>query len=158
MSSLADSAIVAMAFCLSVVLSGQTPAISLIQGDSLQNKVRFTFKRGADGKTADGADLSVVTYESSDGITVTAITQTYSTKRQAERALQKKLKGATKILNRAPKIARTGQRVGTRIVARFPVGDRYPPRATIFWTDGSELHYVGSVSMKHTQEFEKTFY
>ena len=95
---------------------------------------------------------------SSDGIVVSAITETYSSKEQAERSLQKKLRGATKILGRAPKIAHTGERVGTRIVARYSPGDRYPPRATVLWTDGLELHYVGSVSLKHVLEFEKTFY
>lgn len=148
----------AAVFCLMVVMSGHAFADLVFQTNRFQSDMRFTFKSGADGKTSDGADLSVVTYESSDGIAVSAITETYSSKAKAERALERKLRGATRILSRNAKIASNGQRVGTRVVARFPPGDRYPPRATIFWTDRSELHYVGAVSLKHVQEFEKRFY
>lgn len=150
-------AIVIAALYMAATLGNQTSAMSVVPPKWFQDNMRFTFKSGANGKTSDGADFSAVTYESSDGIIVTAITETYASGRQAERALQKKLRRATRTLSRGPKIASTGKRVGTRIVARFPPSDQYLPSATILWTDGSELHYVGSSSLKHVQELEKTF-
>lgn len=153
-----------IAFCLSSTVSLQAFAISLplairlSKAINLQNDLRFIFKSGANGKTADGADFSAVSYESSDGIVVSAITETYTSKAKAERALQKRLRGASRILSRVPKISSTGKRVGIRVVVRFPFEDQYRSTAMIFWTDGPELHSIGAASLKHVREFEKTFY
>src|SRR5712691_4164152 len=65
---------------------------------ALQNEPRFKFKSGTNGKTADGAEFSTVTYESSDGIVISAVTETFTTKVKAQRALRKRLRGASRIL------------------------------------------------------------
>lgn len=123
---------------------------------ALQTEPRFKFKSGTNGKTADGAEFSTVTYESSDGIAISAITETYSTEVKAQRALRKRLKGASRILGRAPKLA--GGRVYPRVVARFMREDSYRSPVMIFWIDGRELHSIGADSVQHAREFEKAFY
>ena len=162
MSSFKYVALMIMVFSLSFSVTKSPFATQLpmfLPHANLQrSNLIFTFKSGADGKTSDGADFSAVSYESSDGIVVSAITETYTIKGKAERALQKRLRGASRILSRVPKISSTGKQVGTRIVVLFPHEDQYRSKAMIFWTDGSELHSIGAASLRHVREFEKTFY
>jgi hypothetical protein len=128
------------------------------QASPSQTHSAYTFKAGANGRTADGADFSLVAYTGPDGIVVAARTETYTTRPQAEKALQRQLKRAIKITSRTPRLDSSGQRVGTRIVARFSRAEQYIYPATIFWTDGTVLHSIGSVSLRGAIEFEKKFY
>ena len=125
---------------------------------AVQNDLSFKYKSGANGKGEDGADFSTAIYQSSDGVVISAITETYKTKAKAERALQKRLSGASRILSRTPKTAASGERVGTRVVVRFRREDSYRSLVMIFWTDGADLHSIGARSLHHVEEFEKQFY
>jgi hypothetical protein len=160
MKLLLSAAIVASTF-LAAPENGQ---VSVFLADSLgksrltrpQSEVCFTFRSGANGTTSDGVPFSATTYDSDD-IVITAMTEEYPNKRRAELALKKKLKMASKTEKRTPKLDHNGHRVGTRILATFPSKGKLASRFIVFWTEGSELHSIGSISLRHVLEFEKTF-
>jgi hypothetical protein len=160
MMSLLPVAIVASTF-LATLANGQNwilraDSLGKAQSNRAQSEVRFTFRSGANGTTSKGVPFSMVTYDS-DGIVITAMTEKYPNKRRAELALTKKLKTASKTEERTPKLDHNGHRVGTRILATFPHNGDLTSRSVVFWTEGSELHSIGSVSLRHVLEFEKAF-
>ena len=122
-----------------------------------QTQISFTFRSGADGTTTDGASFSAVSYVASDGVVVTSMSEEYPSKRRAELALKKKLRKAIKIDQRGAKFDRNGKRIGTRVQATYSPDDKFNSPATIIWTEGSQLHSIGSVSLRHVLEFEKQF-
>ena len=93
----ARQAVFAAAICIAVSVwaQGTTRPVEFCQYKIflIQNEQRFRFKSGTNGKAADGADFSTVTYESSDGIVISAITETYASKVKAQRALKRGLGG-----------------------------------------------------------------
>lgn len=104
-----------------------------------------------------GIPLSIHWWRSSDGVPVTSYIESHRSPQNAERAMQKKVQEATKLISRGAKLNRSGNRVGERAVVRLPLGDGRHHGAAILWTDGSEFHHLESPSLKHVLAFEKSF-
>jgi hypothetical protein len=103
-----------------------------------------------------------VCYESSDGVLVTVIAQTYKSTAEAKEWLQLSLKNASEnageIVERAPKLNAKGRRIGERVVVRHAFAP--PERESVYsieWTHGANLDIVYSPSLNHALEFEKAF-
>jgi hypothetical protein len=120
--------------------------------------ITFTETIGGKGTTRDGAPYSTHVYKSSDGIVVSVIRENQDSASKAGKALQRKIKQANKILEESPKLDEKGQRIGKRVVAMFAPDDSLNKQASVIWTDGQQLYYIKSSSLKHALEFEKQFY
>lgn len=110
------------------------------------------------GTTKDGAPFSSQLYQSSDGVGLTVTRENRDTADRANKELQRKLKGATRIIERGSKLDEKGQRVGERVVAMFALDDSQKEQASVLWTSGRQFYYIESLSLKHALEFEKQFY
>ncbi len=118
----------------------------------------FTDKMGGKGMTRDGAPFSSHVYESSDGVELSVTRENRDSSPKADKALQRKLKKAIRIIERGSKLDEKGQRVGERVVAMLALDDSQKEQASVLWTNGQQLYYIESLSLKHALEFEKQFY
>jgi hypothetical protein len=103
-----------------------------------------------------------VCYESSDGVMVTLIQETYKSSAEAKEWLQLSLKNAInnggEVFERAPVLNARGQRVGERIVIRHGIGAQGgKPIYSIEWTNGVKNDEVYSASLQQAIEFEKAY-
>jgi len=103
-----------------------------------------------------------VCYESSDGVLVVVVEETYNSPTEASEWLQLSLKNATnhaaEITERAPVLNARGQRVGERVVVQY--ASKLPESeggASVEWTKGMKYDTVYSPSLYHAVEFEKAF-
>ena len=120
----------------------------------------FEFKdiQGGRGKTEDGIPFSYHLYKSCDGVGVSTTVENRSSVFSALKALQRKVKTASKIIERGPKLDDKGQRTGERVVAMFASNGSEKERAAVLWTEGSDFHYLESSSLRHLIAFEKKYY
>lgn len=121
-------------------------------------EITFADKLGAKGTTKDGAPFSTHVYESSDGVVVSIMRENRDSPTKADRALQKRLKRAIRIIERGSTLDEKGQRVGERVVAMFALDNSQKEQASVLWTNGQQLYYIESLSLKHALEFERQFY
>jgi hypothetical protein len=70
----------------------------------------------------------------------------------------KKIKRATKIIERGFKRNRSGKTVGERIVFYLLDKARSLRYANVLWLDGEDLHIVESSSLEHALDFERQFH
>jgi hypothetical protein len=62
--------------------------------------------------------------------------------------------GATRAVERAPKLDNKGKAIGRRVVVRRP-SDAEPDAASIFWTEHTRLFTIRAPSLKYALEFEE---
>ena len=139
------------------------PEVMKSEGISLKQTpenqaITFADKLGAKGTTKDGAPFSTHVYESSDGVVVSMMRENRDSPPKADKALQRKLKKAIRIIERGSKLDEEGRRVGERVVAMFALDNSQKEQASVLWTNGQQLYYIESLSLKHALEFEKQFY
>lgn len=126
----------------------------------LQTKDQFQFKdeNGGKGITKDGNVFSFHTYSSNDGVKLLTYIETLASVELAKRALDEKLKEASSVVSRGPKLEKSGKRIGERVVLTIERKTQGEAESQSFvcWTTGSSLHWIQSKSLKHALAFEKT--
>lgn len=127
-------------------------------GQSMQD-TRMSFKNllSGSGKTKDGSSFSFSVSEASDGIKVSARTEKRRSVSRAKAVLKRTLRG-TEIRERGPKLNDGGKKVGERVLARLTSNGRDKIRYVVLWTEGSDFHYLESVSLPHILAFEREYY
>ena len=125
----------------------------------LQTKDQFQFKdeNGGKGIAKDGNHFSFHSYTSNDGVKLLTYIETCSSAQRAKRALDEKIKEASSISLRGPKLDKNGKHIGERVVLTVEKtrGEKQS-ESFICWTVGSELHWIQSLSLEHALAFEKT--
>ncbi|MFN2533006.1 MAG: hypothetical protein ABR555_17105 [Pyrinomonadaceae bacterium] len=130
---------------------------SYLQEPAIQ-PLEFKDFQGGRGKTADGIPFSYHLYKSSDGVGVTTTVENHRSPASAQKALQRKIRTAIKMIERGPKLKNKAERIGERAVLTFALPDFHKEQAAVLWTNGQRLYYIESLSLKHALEFEKQFY
>lgn len=120
--------------------------------------LRFNEVSSKKGATKDGAPFAAQLYQSSDGTELIVTRENRDSASRANKELQKKLKAAITIIERGPKLNEKEQRVGERVVVTFAPDRSQEEKALVLWTNGNQLYYIESLSLKHALEFEKQFY
>lgn len=110
------------------------------------------------GNTREGVPFSARLFQSSDGIDVSVWRENHNSAPRANKELRRKLKRAATIIERGPKLGQKGQRIGERVIVTFAPAGSQKEHSSVLWTNGSQLYYVESPSLKHALEVEKKFY
>lgn len=119
---------------------------------------QFKDELGGSGIMTNGRRFSFHLYKSFDGIAVSTRVEHYRSTARARRELKRKVNKAQRVVERGYKIDKNGVRVGSRVAAIFAARTGVEAQATVFWTSGSDLHYIESTSLACVLSFEKTFY
>jgi hypothetical protein len=123
-----------------------------------KDQLQFKDENGGKGITKDGNVFSFHTYSSNDGVKLLTYIEACSSGLNAKRALDQKIKEASSISARGPKLGKDGEPIGERVVLTVEKKAQGEPQSESFicWTVGSELHWIQSRSLKHALAFEKT--
>ena len=125
--------------------------------DSQEAEMTFKSMGAGSGKTEDGSEYSFAWMESSDGVVVSARTERRRSAARARGVLKRTLRGA-EIVERSRKMDKRARQVGQRVVARLPSKGQNRIRYLVLWTEGSDFHYLESVSLPHILALEKQYY
>jgi hypothetical protein len=123
-----------------------------------KDQLQFKDENGGKGITKDGNLFSFHTYTSNDGVKLLTYIETCSSGLNAKRALDQKIKEASSIRARGPKLGKDGKPIGERVVLTVEKKAQGGAQSESFicWTAGSELHWIQSQSLKYALAFEKT--
>ncbi len=127
-------------------------------GPQAKDQLQFKDENGGKGVTKDGNVFSFHTYSSNDGVKLLTYIERCSSGLNAKKALDQKIKEASSIRARGPKLGKDGKPIGERVVltAENKAQGEAQSESFICWTVGSELHWIQSRSLKHALAFEKT--
>jgi hypothetical protein len=128
-------------------------------GPQAKGQLQFKDENGGKGITKDDGNLfSFHTYTSNDGVKLLTYIETCSSGLNAMKALDQKIKQASSIGARGPKLGRDGKPIGERVVLTVEkkAQGEVQSESFICWTTGSKLHWIQSQSLKHALAFEKT--
>lgn len=123
-----------------------------------RQKVQFNPVQFSSGRKANGAHFSAGIYDSTDGVGVKSTVEVYYSAARSKHELTRRIKAATKIIERGNKIMQNGKVVGKRVVLISPGGTRDTPYVAVLWVDREDLHVIESISLQHVLEFERSFY
>jgi hypothetical protein len=128
--------------------------------DANSDRASLDFKEVMVGEqmTQDGTKRPFHTWKASDGVSVTSFTQEFRSHAQANHSFSKRLKQASQVIEKKPKVDKAGHQVGQRAVVTFSYPGKKEQFSGIIWTEGSIFHDVESVSPDHAILFEKEFY
>jgi hypothetical protein len=109
------------------------------------------------GHACGGSYNSYITgYEAPDGVKISKSGAQFQSPSQAKRELRERLKHAISILERGPKYDNKGRKVGERVLALFNSKEGGKRAVVVLWTDKKDMYEVGSLSLSHALEFERT--
>jgi hypothetical protein len=95
-------------------------------------------------------------YVSSDGDILSESGNGFSSPALANRELQKWIKKAEKIIERAPKFDSSGKKIGERVIAVYPPNANGTKWVSIIWTDKTSIGSINAHSLQLALEFERT--
>ena len=142
--------------CALVSLSCSSPSIAGAGQQSESPHFKFTWE-GSGRTMEDGAPASFSRYKSDDGFTVMRVVESYKSDHEATAALDRLIKGASNILQRAQK-EKPGGLPGTRVELLFDRSGQGASKTVIAWTEGSRVFQLRSASRPHVEDFEKQDY
>jgi hypothetical protein len=125
---------------------------------SQQNEINFKEILEGERITRDGQRFPFHSWRSSDGITVTSSTQEFSTAARAHSAYSGRVRDASRVIRTGPRTSEDEHIVGERSVVTFVAQGSGREVYGVLWTDGSTLHDVESISLRHALAFEGKFY
>ncbi len=128
------------------------------EADSKQSDLDFKETSMGEAVTAEGFHYPFHDWKSNDGVAVTSAILTYNSSGQAREAFLKRLTESSKVIERSPRIGKSGRKRGERAIATFSYPGRKEEFSGILWTDGREFHDVESLSLRHALAFEQKFY
>jgi hypothetical protein len=127
--------------------------------DESARKTKLEFRRVAAGEieTPYGVRLGFTNFRASDGVGLQLLYLAEGGKDQAALAFENELVRATKVIQRTLKNDKAGNVTGERALVLMP-GRKptAPPFHAIIWTEGEGFYEIGSSSLKHILESEKT--
>lgn len=126
-----------------------------LQSKDQKEEIVFKQRSGGSGKTKDGSRFSFTEWESPDGVWLDLRVEQRGSPPRARAALVAALRGKS-VLERAPKLDGRGRNVGERVVAKYYWKEGKKYQSIIAWTDGSDVNYLESSSLKHILAFEKS--
>ena len=117
----------------------------------------ITFRNTAifDGRTGDGERFADFAYKSSDCVLLSHRTTFFKTAARARKELEKEIKNAARIIERAPLMNDAGQQIGERVLVEFKTGEENKFATEAIWNENSELHSVASRSAERLLQFEE---
>lgn len=137
--------------------SPQSEMMNSCPQDSIERNLEFKELLSGRGKTEDGASFSFHLYEASDGVAVSTRSEKRGSLTRANKELQRQIKKAIKILERGPKLDKSGKQVGERAVLMIASKGPHKDQAVVLWTNGSQFYYIESSSLRHVLELEKRY-
>jgi len=117
--------------------------------------MKFTPVSSYSGRRGNGAEFSAEDYSSTDGVSVIMTVETYTSVSRAKEALRKRIREASRIVERSPKVDGDGTILGERVVLSFAPGIHHRAYATILWLEQEDLHEIESTSLRAALEFER---
>jgi hypothetical protein len=123
-------------------------------------KTKLEFRRVVAGEieTPYGVRLGFTNFGASDGVGLQLLYLTEDGKDQAALAFENELVRATKIVQRTLKKDKTGIVTGERALVLMPGRKPTdPPSHAVIWTEGEGFYEIGSSSLKHILELEKSY-
>jgi hypothetical protein len=103
---------------------------------------------------ASGERGGGVGYKSSDGVELFKTSRGFDSTCQAADELNALLKRAERVIERAPKLDKSGRVVGERVVAVFHLDEPFWQGAAVIWTDEKLLSCIESSSLRHVLKLE----
>lgn len=120
----------------------------------IQPSITFQYIGVMSVRTLDRGCIEMREYESNDGVKIYTSTDEYESPAQANKELQRMLRGDVKVIERNPLQDGYGKQIGERVVAiRFYDGDDRV-YSFIARQEGINLHYIGSPLLSRALEFE----
>lgn len=118
-----------------------------------------TYEMGITGRgiPKNGASTAFSDWHTSDGMSFYRWSEYYDSPERANRALQKVLKKAGKIIKRESLFDAAGLKIGEKVIATFPPKNPKYGAATLLWTYGSTFRYVSGSSLENILAYEKDF-
>jgi hypothetical protein len=108
------------------------------------------------GRVTDGGGAySISSYKSSYFVNLSFAHAAYASTEKANEVFNQGLGEAARVIEVGPKLNSNGSPVGRRAVAIFFEPELNGYCASVFWTDGRDLHTIYSTSFLHAVEFEK---
>jgi hypothetical protein len=126
------------------------------RSNSQEAEITFKSMGAGGGQTEDGSEYEFAWLKSSDGVVISARTEKRRSVARARAVLRRTLRGA-EIVEWSTKINKRGRTVGQRVIARVRVQDQRDARYIVLWTDGSDFHYLDSLSLRHLLLYEKMY-
>jgi hypothetical protein len=121
-------------------------------------KVEFKAVTFYSGRKANGADFSAGIYDSTDGVGVSSTVEVYYSAAGAKREMKRRIKTASRIIERGNKENQKGKLIGERVVLISAGNTRDIAYVTVLWVDREDLHVIESASLQHALDFERSFY
>ncbi len=109
------------------------------------------------GFVKDGS-FSFGDYKSEDGVVVERRVESYRSGARAREEMERRIRKASKVIERGAKRERQGRQKAERAVLMFGGSRSGSPQAVVLWTHGSKLYVLESSSLKHVLAFEKQVY
>jgi hypothetical protein len=143
-----------------MLLALLTSAVFLWTGGDLKPAYKFKDEMGGSGTTEDGHEFSFHTYKSQDEVWLLTYIEMCPSPELAKKTMDEKVKEASSIIARGPRLDRNGEYLGERVVLTVvkKTQGEAQTESLICWTIGSGLHCIQSRSLKHALAFEKTLY
>ena len=118
--------------------------------------IRFQAESLACGRIIDGGGgFSATSYTSSYAVPLSFAHFDYSSPEKANAAFDEYVREAVRVIETTPNPNKLGVVVGRRAVTIWYNPETNKSIASVFWTSGSTLHSIGSLSLLHAIEFEK---
>ena len=111
----------------------------------------------ASGFMQDGS-FSFGDYKSEDGVLVERRVESYRSDARAREEMQRKIRKASKVIERGAKRERQGRHKGERAVLMFGASRSHSAQAVVLWTDRPKLYILESSSLRHVPAFENQVY
>jgi hypothetical protein len=127
-------------------------------GESKSTDLDFKETMVGEAVTSDGFRYPIHDWKSNDGVALSSSILTFSSEAQAREALSNRIKGASAVVERGPRINISGRRTGERVMVTFSYAGRKEASFGILWTDGEKFHDIESFSLRHVLAFEQKFY
>lgn len=123
---------------------------------SAENDLRFRLTAIFDGKTEDGFPFADRLFKASDCVAIAHRTTSFKSPSRAREELEKELKKAEMVIERAP-VVNNGEQTGERVLMRVKAAEPNKTATELIWTKNSELHSIASPSPEHVLQFEKAW-
>ncbi|SRR6266478_3456574 len=127
-----------------------------------QTTDQFQFKdeEGGSGTTEDGNRFSFHSYKSQDDVRLLTYIEICPSPEFAKKAFDQKLKEASSIIARGPRLDKSGKSIGERVVLTVEKKTQGQAESESFvcWVIGSRLHWIQCKSLKHALAFEKALF
>jgi hypothetical protein len=123
------------------------------EADFIGDDTRFKVWMMGSGRTPDGYSTEFTQLRASDCVKVDIETESMGSPMEAESEMEKKIRGASRVVERGPKVDLPGHPDGERAVLLF--GSEARAEIVLWFKGNSRLHIIESTSLAHALACEK---